>query len=168
MVVEIENWQAKARIDAAAVRLAALRLAELAKAPVDYVTVIVTDDEGISPINEAAVGHVGPTDVITLFYEAIPGDDEGASAEIVINVQCALEQNPENPSWEFAYYLAHAFDHLSGRDDATPQTRTAMHRRERRWLAAIGDALPRDLVKTATARGRGRRSAGAPRRGQGA
>lgn len=146
MVVEIENRQGKAEIDAAAVRLAALRLAALAKAPVDNATVIVTDDVGISPINKAAVGHVGPTDVITLFYEAIPGDDEGASAEIIINAQRALEQNPENPSLEFAYYLAHAFDHLSGRDDATPAERTAMHRRERRWLSAIADSIPRGMV----------------------
>lgn len=168
MEIGLENRQKLAAIDGRALEELALKLAAIAKAPACRATVIATDNAGIAPINRAAVGHEGPTDVITLFYDAIPGDDEGASAEIVINVQCALEQNPENPSWEFAYYLAHAFDHLSGRDDATPQTRTAMHRRERRWLAAIGDALPRDLVKTATVRGRGRRSAGAPRRGQGA
>ena len=132
-----------------AVELVAQRLAALAKVPVEAATVIVTDDKGIASINKAAVGHTGPTDVITLFYDAIPGDVEGASAEIIVNAQRALEQNPEDPSREFAYYLAHAFDHLSGRDDATPPARTAMHRRERRWLAAIAESSPRDMVKSA-------------------
>lgn len=136
MQVEIENRQGRGKYSRKGLAALARRLAELSGAEAFETTLILVDSEGIAPINAAAVGHTGPTDVITLSYGAIPGEGGGASAEIVLNVQFALEQNPEDPSRELAYYLAHAFDHLSGRDDDTPARRTAMHRRERRWLAA--------------------------------
>ena len=135
MRVAIDNRQRVAKIDRRALRALAARLSELSGAAPDEVTLILTDDAGIAPINKAAVGHEGPTDVITLQYEAIPGDEVGASAEIIVNVERAIGQRPKDPSRELAYYLAHAFDHLTGRDDATPATREAMHRRERRWLS---------------------------------
>ncbi len=117
----------------------ARRLAGMAGVRIGEVTVILCDDAGIAPVNEATVGHSGPTDVITLPCEPIPGVEDEPSAEIVVNVECAVAQRPENPSLELAYYIAHAFDHLSGRDDDTPARRTAMHRRERRWLAELGN-----------------------------
>ena len=137
MKIEISNRQRTARIDAKALKELARRLSELSGVNLDAVSLILVDDAGIAPINSAAVGHEGATDVITLSYPAIPGDEEGDSAEIILNVERAVSQCPESPSRELAYYLAHAFDHLAGRDDATPKERTSMHRRERRWLAQL-------------------------------
>lgn len=135
MDIAIENRQRKLKIDRRALVRHAEALAGFAGVSLGSLTVIVVDDAGCAPINEAAVGHSGPTDVITLFYAAIPGD--AASAEIVLNAECALQQRPEDPWRELVFYLAHAFNHLSGRDDDTPARRTAMHRRERRWLARL-------------------------------
>lgn len=137
MRVTIENRQRLARVDCRALRSLAQSLSALSGAAPGEVAVILVDDAGIEPINRAAVGHDGATDVITLTYDAIPGEEYGSTAEIILNVERALGQRPEDPSLELAYYLAHAFDHLSGRDDATPATRTAMHRRERRWLSRL-------------------------------
>ena len=137
MRIEIENRQRLARIDRRALRALAERLSALSGVAPGEVALILVDDAGIAPVNRAAVGHEGPTDVITLPYEAIPGEEGGPSAEIILNVERALGQRPEDPSRELAYYLAHAFDHLSGRDDDTPAARTAMHRRERRWLSRL-------------------------------
>ena len=80
------------------------------------------------------------TDVITLTYPALPGEDPGDSAEIILNVECAWKQGGggEGADRELAFYLAHAFDHLAGHDDATPAARTSMHRREWRWLKSLG------------------------------
>lgn len=155
MVVEIDNRQSIATIDRKALADIARRLAMLSGAEPGSVALILLDSDGMARINESVVGHLGPTDVITLFYDAVPGDPCGSSADIILNVQYALEQRQEDPSRELAYYLAHAFNHLSGRDDNTPAKRTAMHRRERRWLSAIATEVP----ALALSRRAGRRSA---------
>ena len=102
-------------------------------------TLILVDDAGIAPINASAVGHAGATDVITLTYPALPGEEPGDSAEIILNVECAWKQGGggEGADRELAFYLAHAFDHLAGHDDASPAARASMHRREWRWLRAL-------------------------------
>lgn len=142
MQIAIENRQRAGTFSGKALAALARRFAAISGVDTGLVALIMVDSDGMAPINAAAVGHTGPTDVITLAYDAIPGED-GPSAEIILNVQFALEQNPEDPSRELAYYLAHAFDHLSGRDDGTPSGRTAMHRRERRWLAACAEDVAR-------------------------
>lgn len=135
--VVVSNRQRKARVSVRALSGLASSLAALARVCLDEATLILVDDVGCAPINAAAVGHEGPTDVITLSYPALPGEEGGDSAEIVLNVERAIQQRPEDPSAELAFYLAHAFNHLSGRDDDTPARRTAMHRREHRWLARL-------------------------------
>ena len=131
------------RLSAPALRTLARRLAEKSRRPLRDITLILVDDAGIAPINAAAVGHTGATDVITLTYPALPGEDPGDSAEIILNVECAWKQGGggEGADRELAFYLAHAFDHLAGHDDATPAARTSMHRREWRWLKAL-EPLP--------------------------
>lgn len=111
--------------------------------PLDYseIDILLVDDSGIVPINAAALGHGGATDVITLPYPAIPGEETGATAEIVINVERAWQQGGGNfqaADRELALYLAHACDHLRGFDDDTPPARRSMRRREWRWLRLLG------------------------------
>lgn len=125
-------------IDGHELKVLVSQLADLAGTALGSVDIFILDDAGIAPINSAAVGHEGATDVITLPYEPIPGIEGAPTAEIFVNAQRAVEQRPDAPLNELAYYIAHAFDHLSGRDDATPRERTAMHRRERRWLKCLG------------------------------
>lgn len=135
MDVIVENRQKALRVPIPAFKRLVRELAAKAEVDLGEVTVILVDDAGIAPINEAAVGHQGATDVITMPFEAMPGAP--ASAEIVIDAEMALSQRPEDPLLELAFYLAHAFDHLAGHDDATPASRTSMHRREWRWLRSV-------------------------------
>ena len=105
------------------------------------IDILVVDDAGIAPINAAAMGHNGPTDVLTLAYEAIPGEPEGATAERVVTAERAWQQGGGRravASRELALYLAHACDHLCGHDDQTPAGRRSMRRREWRWLGQVG------------------------------
>lgn len=114
------------------------------------ITVILTNDTGIAPINAAVMGHAGTTDVITQRYEALPGEPPGVVGEIVVNVEQAwrtgtrLARSNWSPAHELALYLAHGCDHLTDADDATPADRRRMRRRERAWLAAAG--VPSRLV----------------------
>ncbi len=103
---------------------------------VDELSVLLTDDAGIAPVNERFVGHEGPTDVISFLYAGVPGAP--ATGELVVNAQRAHEEAARRhirPEQELAFYLAHGILHLAGEDDATPAARARMHRIQRRWLA---------------------------------
>ncbi len=147
--IRIQNRQRRHRIDRPALRRLGQAILQCAarRAPAwDWrsIDVLLVDNAGIAPINAAAVGHEGPTDVITLPYEAIPGEPSGATAEIVLNVERAWQQGgaaAHGADRELALYLAHACDHLRGHDDATPAGRRSMRRREWRWLKQTG--IPR-------------------------
>ncbi len=143
MTVVVVNQQRALHLSAPALRKLARQLAEKAGRPLRDTTLILVDDAGMAPINASAVGHAGATDVITLTYPSLPGEQPGESAEIILNVECAWKQGGEGEGAdrELAFYLAHAFDHLAGYDDGTPGARTAMHRREWRWLKAL-EPLP--------------------------
>ena len=105
----------------------------------DSVTVVLTDDEGITQTNRDFLDKDRPTDVISFRYDPIPGEDPAATGDLIINVECALREGPthEGVDAELALYIAHGFDHLSGADDDTPARRAAMRETELRWLAAL-------------------------------
>ena len=143
--IRIHNRQRLHRLDGTALRelgTALLRrAARLNKACVGLgVDLLLVDDAGSASINAATLGHAGPTDVITLPYDALPGLPDEASAEIVLNVECArrLGKTLAGADRELALYLAHACDHLCGFDDQTLAARRSMRRREWRWLAQTG------------------------------
>jgi len=84
------------------------------------------------------------TDVISLRYAPVPGGPPGGEAELVINAERAKKEGARRaggPEKEFALYLAHGIDHLTGADDATGPERRAMRRRELGWLARLGEEI---------------------------
>ena len=153
--VEVVRVQRAYNVSTRGLRDLARKLAALSARPLRDITLILADDASIAPVNKAAVGHVGATDVITMVYPSLPGEEPGDSAEIVLNVECAWKQGGggTGADRELAFYLAHAFDHLAGHDDATPAERTSMHRREWRWLKAVGP-LPALFRRPAEQRGK--------------
>lgn len=144
--LRIRNRQRRFRLDRAALlRLGQALMACATRAAPQRawreIDILIVDDAGIAPINAAAMGHDGPTDVLTLAYEAIPGEPPGATAELVVNAERAWQQGGGRRAGadrELALYLAHACDHLCGHDDQTPFDRRSMRRREWRWLGQVG------------------------------
>jgi probable rRNA maturation factor len=133
----------KRRINLPAIRrLAAKLAATLETADPDTawqgVALLLTDDAGITQYNREFFGKDHPTDVISFRGEAIPGE-EGATGDLIVNVECAVNEGPQHDGMnaELALYIAHGFDHLSGADDDTPARRAAMRRTEMRWLAGL-------------------------------
>jgi len=102
------------------------------------VTLLLTDDAGITRYNREFFGKDRPTDVISFRYDPVPGE-EGATGDLIINVECAVREGPQHGGIdpELALYIAHGFNHLSGADDNTPARRAAMRRTEMRWLAEL-------------------------------
>lgn len=115
------------------------RLEPRTSEPWNEVCVVLTDDEGIVPANLEYFGKNRPTDVISFRYEPVPGEEEGFTGDLIINVDRALQVGPEQngADYELALYIAHGFDHLSGAEDDTPEKKKAMLDTESAWLAEI-------------------------------
>jgi len=122
------------------------------------ITIILTDDEGIRGFGAAVLDRPEVTDVLSLQYDPIPGEEAKVCGELVINVQRAIEageshaRGPRSVPWgecrEMALYVAHGCDHLSGADDDDRTGYLRMRRRELRWLAqAHAEGLIEGLLR---------------------
>ncbi|MDE0838330.1 MAG: rRNA maturation RNase YbeY [Kiritimatiellae bacterium] len=100
------------------------------------ITLVLTDDSGIRDVHQRCFGQDSTTDVISLNYDAIPGEAGGRSGELFVNLVCAWQNARKTwaPSQELALYIAHGCDHLAGATDDTSAGRQTMRRRELRWL----------------------------------
>jgi rRNA maturation RNase YbeY len=113
------------------------------------VSLVFTDDAGIACTNRDFLHSPDATDVIAFRYDPLPGQGDCYDAEIIVNVQMAVQEGPSRGgiSRELALYVAHGCDHLSGEDDNTPAGYARMRRRELRWLKNAADkGLLNDLV----------------------
>lgn len=147
----VKNNQKIVRLNLTAVRkLAGALSRELEAADPEAVwqevTLLLTDDCGMTQYNREFFGKDHPTDVISFRYEPVPGE-EGVSGDLIINVECALREGPahDGTDAELALYIAHGFNHLSGAEDNTAARRAAMRRTELRRLAAL-QAEIRNLI----------------------
>ncbi len=97
---------------------------------------MLVDDEGITQLNREYFGKNCPTDVISFRYDPVPGEDEGWTGDLIINVDRAAQVGPDHQGieYELALYIAHGFDHLSGAEDDTEEKRKAMRNTETAWL----------------------------------
>ena len=108
--------------------------------PWQEVTIHLCHDNVSAEVNDAILGHEGPTDVITQRYEPFPGEPEGLIGELYVNLDEAARVAQRLTSTTFerevVLYIAHGCDHLTDADDATPPERAAMRRRDLRWMKA--------------------------------
>ena len=100
------------------------------------VSVVLTDDAGIAPVNRIFLDHARATDVITFTLAPVPGGGAGTCGEVHLNVERALAEGARrgNVTNELALYLAHGCDHLTGANDRTVREQRRMRRRELLWL----------------------------------
>lgn len=141
------NHQRAVRLDGR--RLGTLGRAALAQpelallTPEVEVTVHLVGDTSIARLNQRLLGHVGPTDVITLDYGPAPagGPTPGPRcAELFLGVPEAHRQarrfRTSGPA-ELVRYLVHGLLHLAGHDDQTPAARRRMKRVEDRLVRRL-------------------------------
>ena len=106
------------------------------------VSVVLVDDAGMEPFNRRLFNKNDTTDVISQCYAPIPGDDSLWTADVIVNVETAVDMGTGKKhggsSWdvqrEIALYIAHGCDHLSGAEDSDEKGRARMRSRELRWL----------------------------------
>ncbi len=140
MKIEIQNRQKQVIINRPMIRkITALLMTCAAKRSAtswDEISLVITDDNGIRPVNKAYMSHDTATDVVSIaFAPTFPHSP--LCGEIIVNARRAAEVAHYahwTPSQELALYIAHGCDHLSGEDDTTPEEQKRMHRRELRWL----------------------------------
>ncbi len=106
--------------------------------PWQEVTVHLIHDKMSAEVNDAILGHEGPTDVITQRYEPFPGEPPGLVGELYVNLDEAQRMSAKLGTTTFeeevVLYIAHGCDHLTDADDQTPPERAAMRRRDLRWM----------------------------------
>ena len=97
---------------------------------------MITDDPGITELNREYFNKDTATDVISFAYDPLPGDEDGPTADVIVNIDRAIEEGGRRGDVhrELALYIAHGCDHLTGSDDQTPEDRARMRNRENRWL----------------------------------
>ena len=142
MKLLLQNRQTRVRIQATAAR----RLADwlITQWPELHplsawseIALIVTDDDGITPVNHATFGINEPTDVISLTYHGMPGESSAPAGEIFVNAERArsIGRTATGTARELALYIAHGLHHLAGASDRTPALRKAMLNGEKAWLS---------------------------------
>ena len=109
---------------------------------------VLTDNEDIRSVGRRHLDSDEVTDVISYTFHALPGEAGGATGEVIVNVERAVDEGERlassrahadwSPSKELALYIAHGCDHLSGASDATLPAHRSMRRRELGWLREAG------------------------------
>jgi rRNA maturation RNase YbeY len=99
-------------------------------------SVVFTHDRYIKKINTEFLGHTYETDILTFPL----GPDEGAAAELYINLDAARRQAATygvSMFNETQRLLIHGALHLLGYDDTTQQKQEAMHQCENTYLQKL-------------------------------
>jgi probable rRNA maturation factor len=112
------------------------------------VSVLFTDDAGISELNAKHLGRNGPTDVLA-FPMSAPGDDTlhpEILGDVAVSTERAVsyaEEHGLKVGAELSLYLIHGLLHLLGYDDLNNDQATTMRRRESELL---GEARKLGLI----------------------
>jgi len=109
------------------------------------ISLVLMDNQGMKELNCRYLSRDEATDVISFRYNPVPGDSDGFSGEVFVNIEEALaigaRRKNTTPNDELALYIAHGLNHLSGAVDTDDKSRRAMRRRERKWLAEFKDSI---------------------------
>jgi probable rRNA maturation factor len=104
----------------------------------------VVGPAAMATVNQAFLGHEGPTDVITFDHSdrppRRPGRPEALHGELYICPEVAVRHASEfGTSWpeEVVRYVVHGILHLCGHDDLVSAARRVMKREEDRLVRAL-------------------------------
>ncbi len=113
-------------------------------------------EKEMAEINEAYVGHTGPTDVICFDYRQsrteLPdtGEDEtDVEVEIVVCPGVAAREAAKRSlpySREVVLYLVHGLLHAAGQDDLKPELKRIMRRKEAKVLRKLSERFELDRI----------------------
>ena len=116
-------------------------------------SITLTDDAHIAPMNQRWRGKAGPTDVLSFPQETPPGLPVDLLGDVVISVQTASRQGLERGHdlhTELRVLLVHGLCHLLGHDHLVESEARVMRHEERRLLRVLlGDEAPLGLVEAA-------------------
>ena len=125
MRLEVRNLQGRP-VPAGVISSAALAALRVAGQELDGLSVALVDGARIARLNQAHLGHEGPTDVIS--FPAEEGE-EGRCGEVIICMEVAEEQARERGhslAHELAILTAHGTLHTLGYRDDTEGSRAEM------------------------------------------
>lgn len=96
------------------------------------VSILLTDDEGITNLNREYLGKDRPTDVLSFYQAEEPRERGDVLGDVVISVETAKRQAEERKKSlgeELDLLVAHGILHLLGYTDYTEETARRMQER---------------------------------------
>jgi len=140
IAVEISNEYSQRPLDERRAEAAVRSALEEARSAVTdgRISLAVVDDATIARLHEEYLQQSDPTDVLSFALEQGEGCLEG---EVVVSAETAARRAPEfgfEAEDELLLYVVHGCLHLVGYDDASPEQRAEMRRREQSALKRLG------------------------------
>ncbi len=142
MSVEITDLTSGRQVDRGLVIAAAEATLGLAARPLDELSVVLLDDEGMTGLNLRLLARDEPTDVIAFEAEQ---DPDAERAEIYVNLDAADRQAAEyghTPAEELSFLVAHGVLHALAYDDADDAGREAMFALQEQVLTVLREVGP--------------------------
>jgi rRNA maturation RNase YbeY len=135
--LHIEQAHPTRRVDVGALEQLVRHVIEAEDGTLRTLSIVLADHGTVLDLNRTYLEHDYHTDVL-----AFPlGEEEGiVDGEIYVDLDTAAERHAEFAATfeeEVRRYAVHGLLHLLGYDDATPEGKAAMHRREDRYLAEV-------------------------------
>jgi len=137
--ITVANTQRRLRVPVRRVRELVSFVADAEGRSIGEVEIAVVGRQRMATLNEAHLGHAGPTDVLSFDLTGDRGD--GVSAVIVVCADVAVRQGRRrgHAAWrELLLYITHGLLHVMGYDDATAGQAERMHAREDELLDTFG------------------------------
>jgi len=137
--ITVATTQRRVRVPVRRLRELVCLVAAAEGRAIEDVEIAVVGRRRMATLNEAHLGHAGPTDVLT--FDLSTGSNGGVSALIVVCADLAVRQGRRrgHAAWkELLLYVAHGLLHVMGYDDRSADQARRMHAREDELLEAFG------------------------------
>jgi probable rRNA maturation factor len=136
--IEIANQQEVMDVDEERLREAVAAILREERIKNAEISLALVDDRAMRELNKKYLRHDYATDVLSFVLQRSPQRLEG---QVVAGAETAVAQSRRygwQPDDELLLYVIHGVLHLLGLDDAAPQEREEMRRREASCLGRFG------------------------------
>ena len=132
--LQVEHAHPTRRVDEEALKQLVRHVVEAEGGTLEALSIVLADHATVLDLNRRYLEHDYLTDVLAF---PLGEAEDVVDGEIYVDLDTAAERHAEFDATfeeEVRRYVVHGLLHLLGYDDATPEGKAAMHRRETRYL----------------------------------
>ncbi len=140
MLVTVRDEQADEPVDADRWARLAAGVLEAEGTTAGELNLLFVDEAAMAELNQAHLGHEGPTDVLSFPIDGPGSDPDALVGDVVVCPAVARRNAPTHAGTyedELALLVVHGVLHVLGHDHEEPDGEAAMQARERALLAQL-------------------------------